>query len=460
MQLILAPGGQEHRHALRSGDDSASRRAAQLLSKSVVPRPGRLESMYVICVLIYMSSAFLGLFTMPEGAPGGSDVGQLFLQALIYLTLSILIRRHWRSFARGLTDCKWVIALVGLALTSALWAADPLFVIRRGLVAAATTMFGIYFGTRYRREEQVNHLCWALAAIGAMSILMVALFRKYGIDPDFEGSLWRGVFENKNAFGKVMLLGAAAWCCSPRKSLGGRALRLAVLVGFGALIVLSGSATAVITGAVLLLLTFMYRFLRSRPTALISIIMMTLAVFTVLVPVVSDHEDTLLALLGRDSTLTGRDALWDEVLVAIGERPLLGYGFNSFWRGKTVQSEAVVSAIGWAAPTAHNGFLEICLDLGVVGLLTFGIGFALRFRTAISEFRGLGDRAAMWPLAFLSLLLLYNLTESNLLRENSLYWALYTASLVREVRAVERRGTEAGMATHDGVDAEGYPDWR
>jgi hypothetical protein len=39
----------------------------------------------------------------------------------------------------------------------------------------------------------------------------------------------------------------------------------------------------------------------------------------------------------------------------------------------------------------------------------------------------------MWPLAFMSFLLLYNLAESSLLRVNGLYWGLYLASLIRDV---------------------------
>ena len=435
MWLIPAPGEQQYPHAHESGDDFASSRTFQRLSPFVVPRPS-LENLYVVFVLAYMSSAFQGIFTPLEEVPNGSDIVQVLLQAFIYLLAGILIAKHWRSFRQGLIDCKWAIALVGLALISALWAEDPLFAVRRAAVVAATTMFGIYFATRYRREEQVDLLCCALAVVGAMSVVMVMLFPQYGIDPTYHGSPWRGVFVHKNTLGRVMLLGAVASCCSARKSLAGRTLQFVLLAAFAALLALSRSATAVVSGAVLLVSMLTYTLLRCRLTARISIIMMILALLAVLIPVAKDHEDALLAVVGRDSTLTGRDALWGEVILAIDQRPLLGYGFDQFWRGKEGPSEAATRAVGLVNPNAHNGFLEICLDLGVIGLLIFGIGFVLRYRSALSRFWVRGDRAAMWPLAYLSFLLLYNLTESTLLRENSLYWALYAALLVRGVRAI------------------------
>ena len=393
------------------------------------------ERLYVILVLVFMTSAFYGLSTTPirltERLPG--TAGQLALQIFVYLPAGILILRHWRSFLRGLTDCKWAIALIGLALTSGLWASDPLFVFRKGLILVASTAFGIYFGTRYRRDEQVALVCYAISLLGAVSLVTVVFFPQYGIDHFVYSGDWRGVFPHKNVLGKVMVLGALALCLSSRKWVKNEVLRFVWLVGLTTLIVLSRSMTAAVVGAVLLVLVLTYTFLRSPVTLQISIVAMVLVVLVAVVTVVEAQPDVPLALLGRDATFTGRTGLWTAVLAAISRKPLLGYGYESFWNGLAGPSASVVAAVHWIPPHAHNGFLDLWLDLGALGVLIFGIGFVLRFRTAILEYRVLGYRTAMWPLAFLSFLLFYNLTENSLLRMNSLYWALYMASLVREV---------------------------
>jgi O-antigen ligase len=77
------------------------------------------------------------------------------------------------------------------------------------------------------------------------------------------------------------------------------------------------------------------------------------------------------ALTG-DPTLTGRTVIWQFALEKISEHPWLGYGFGSFWRvGTGVPS--VDEAPGFVAkmPHAHNGYIDILLQIGVVGSVLF-----------------------------------------------------------------------------------------
>ena len=83
----------------------------------------------------------------------------------------------------------------------------------------------------------------------------------------------------------------------------------------------------------------------------------------------------MLQLLHRDEGLTGRLNLWNAVLLAISKRLWLGYGFNAFWQGMKGESGYVLTAVGWAPKYAHNGFLDLVLDLGLLGLLVFAIGY-------------------------------------------------------------------------------------
>ena len=58
------------------------------------------------------------------------------------------------------------------------------------------------------------------------------------------------------------------------------------------------------------------------------------------------------------------------VMDAILKHPWLGYGYQAFWRG--VDGPSVdVHLSGWIPPHAHNGFLDLALDLGIAGPLLF-----------------------------------------------------------------------------------------
>lgn len=406
------------------------------LSGRGVPRfsqVSRWERLYIVLALIYMSDAFVGVFTPVEVGALSRDPVDVLLEASIYLIAGVLVFKHWPRFSKTLADCKWVLALVGLALMSTLWAPDPFVAFRQALWLGLSTMFGMYFGTRFSRDEQVSLVTYTLGALAILSLLLALLAPGYGTDQLNHFGDWRGVFNEKNVLARVMVLGVVAALCSPSRRVLGSALLTGQMCLFYVLIARSGSVTGIVAGLVLLLVSLFLKTFRLPMMARLSIAMLVLAAITVGVALFQDHS-SVLDILGRDDTLTGRTELWDEVMAAIGSKPLLGYGFSSFWRGQLGVSARIIDAIGWATPYAHNGFLDLCLELGLLGVSIFAMGFLSRLRTAFIEFRRIGSPTSMWPLLFLCFLLAYNLTESTLVAQRSLFWALYVSILVPHAR--------------------------
>ena len=80
-------------------------------------------------------------------------------------------------------------------------------------------------------------------------------------------------------------------------------------------------------------------------------------------------------MLYGDSTFTGRTIIWDFAKYEIERRPLLGWGYQSFWLVGP-DAPSVVEAPGWVKimPNAHNGYYDTMLEMGYVGytlLVTF-----------------------------------------------------------------------------------------
>ena len=96
--------------------------------------------------------------------------------------------------------------------------------------------------------------------------------------------------------------------------------------------------------------------------------MITLALMSALIIA---NKDVLFTFLGKDDTLSGRTDLWPYVIDAIWDRPLLGWGFTAFWSGSNPRSAEISNLLGWYADEAHNGLLQILLDVGVVGTAFF-----------------------------------------------------------------------------------------
>jgi O-antigen ligase len=106
----------------------------------------------------------------------------------------------------------------------------------------------------------------------------------------------------------------------------------------------------------------------------------------------------------------------------------LGYGFGAFWGGSD-QPGATVWALlpSWDPKplTAHNGFLELALDLGLVGEMLFVGSLVVNVMLAIGLARR--DRTMLGVLApiFFAFLLLTSLPEGPLVMQNTFLWIVY-----------------------------------
>jgi exopolysaccharide production protein ExoQ len=91
--------------------------------------------------------------------------------------------------------------------------------------------------------------------------------------------------------------------------------------------------------------------------------------YFVLSTVSNFNLDRLSYMVYGDSTLTGRTIIWDFTQNEIGQHPLLGWGYQSFWL--VPGSPAFTEAPGWVKmmPNAHNGYYDTKLEMGYVGLL-------------------------------------------------------------------------------------------
>jgi O-antigen ligase len=196
------------------------------------------------------------------------------------------------------------------------------------------------------------------------------------------------------------------------------------------LLVFSRSATSLLVFALLFVLLPVFRLLRLPPFQLvISSFFTTLASLAALAVVVPNIS-SILAVFGKKSDLTGRTELWGQVLTAIGRHPWHGYGVYSFWVGMYGPSAAVIEAVGWDVPHAHNGLLDLLLDVGAIGLILFMFAYLGGVLGAIRNYRQSRSDEHLWPLMFLTLFALGNLTESSIIHQ-SLFWTLFMSATYR-----------------------------
>lgn len=138
-----------------------------------------------------------------------------------------------------------------------------------------------------------------------------------------------------------------------------------------------------------------------------------------------DITESLVGGLGRDSTLTGRTDLWPIVL-NMGTNPMIGQGFESFWLGERL---ATLAATYYYKPNqAHNGYIEIYLNLGWIGLLVFAGVIVSCYRTMrktlmLSFDKGRTELAdfARLGTGYLIAYLIFNVTDASFKPLNLLF---------------------------------------
>jgi exopolysaccharide production protein ExoQ len=144
-------------------------------------------------------------------------------------------------------------------------------------------------------------------------------------------------------------------------------------------------------------------------------------------------------LYWRDPTLTGRTMIWDESWKFIKERPILGYGYGAFWNEASGPMAILQQAIGWPAPNAHNGYVDLWLQLGLLGICLFAAALLQALWPLLKRIR-FGDGAGVYATALIgSGLLCRELAESSLLGQNDFGWLVLVMVLSSVDRIQQRR---------------------
>jgi exopolysaccharide production protein ExoQ len=137
----------------------------------------------------------------------------------------------------------------------------------------------------------------------------------------------------------------------------------------------------------------------------------------------------VLALLGRNTALSGRIPLWQHVLAEyVSERPILGYGLGAFWDSLSIRV-ATAQAIGsrLRIEIGDNGWLDVLLGVGGIGLALFLLVQLVMLQRGIQRMkRGRGSTDSL-PLTFLLAALLANLAFSLFLETESGVWLMLVA---------------------------------
>jgi hypothetical protein len=251
----------------------------------------------------------------------------------------------------------------------------------------------------------------------------------------FDGGRIQGIVGNANLLAFAAVLGVIVFGIQLAER------RVGVVAGWGWLgaavvtLALTRSSTVLVAGlaaVVALGIVILARRLSTRRR--LTLYGLTLLALAGVVALAITFRETLLALVGRSDDLTGRLDIWAAVVDLIAQRPVFGWGWVSYWAPWVEPFDDLVVINGVTYLQAHNAWLDMALQLGIVGLAVFAILVLTTGARVLSWSvdAPLGDAPAspalrLMPTLLLTVLIVHSLAESRLLVEAGLALLVYLA---------------------------------
>ncbi|WYL97340.1 MAG: O-antigen ligase family protein [Gloeotrichia echinulata IR180] len=351
----------------------------------------------------------------------------------IYLVLLIMTALQWKRIAYFATEDKTLIMLVAWASVSVFWSGfldDTLLSLFR---ASRTTLFGAYLAARYTLRDQMRLLSSAILIAAFISIVVCILIPSYGIATTNNESVWVGIYSHKQNLGRTMALGCTIFVVDILSKDNKRWFILSLLVMPISLILLSQSRSSLILMVLSIAILSLYKIakLQSLSQILVTLIII-LIIGSISYIIIDNLEFILVDILDKDVELNGRTPIWMLALEKIKERFWIGYGYSAFWQsdaGKYITNNTWLKFSnnppkGW---NSHNGFIEMTLQLGIIGLgITIINLLSLIFKSAKLLILTLTVES-MWMLEVVVFTIVNNTSSRMTFLSDNLYWVIYVS---------------------------------
>jgi exopolysaccharide production protein ExoQ len=354
----------------------------------------------------------------------GSPLDRIVFVLMMVAGLIVLVKRRivWSQVFRNNVALTVFFVYCGLSI---FWSDFPFVAFKRWTKGFGDPIMMLIILTEHEPIKAVERV---IKTCAYMLIPLSVLFIKYY--PDFGkaydswtgDAFYTGVATNKNLLGFVLMICGLflVWRISARPRAGDKhqswlddiGIPIVLLGMIGWLFLMANSKTSLM-GFILATVLF---FLLGRQNVRKHFgfyVFAGVCMFVLLEASVS-ITNLLIQSAGRDSTLSGRTELW-EVVLRTDPKPMFGHGFESFWLGDRLK---VLQDMWDYKPTmAHNGYIELYLNLGWFGLfcLTGVIASCyMKLRETLTSSSEMTETVmfARFGMAFLAAFLAYNYTEA------------------------------------------------
>ncbi len=347
----------------------------------------------------------------------GSPLDRAVFLFLIITGVFILIRRrlNWNEL---LIRNAWIVLFFLFAGISIIWSDYPYVSFKRLIKTSGIVIMALIIMTEERPFEALGTLFRRLAfLLLPLSVLFIKYYPNLGRGYHVGQPMFTGVAMQKNGLGLICLFVGIYFCWNLLLNYRDR-IELSQRLHFSVYLIIlpiniwlfymANSVTSIICMLVVVCLLLLGRIpafsYEPRRFVIIGLLIISLIGFLELT---MDIKNVLLASMGRDADLTTRVPMWD-MLLKFDTNPLIGVGYEIFWSGNRLMQ------IWQEWPgiiQAHNGYIDLYLNLGIVGLFLISGSVIAGLVKVIKQIK-YEHPLAMLRISFIASFLLYNWTEA------------------------------------------------
>ncbi len=350
----------------------------------------------------------------------GSPMDAAIFQVLIIAGVIVLARRGKRTTAL-LRAIGPVLIYFAYCLISTSWSPYPESSLKRWIKCVGDLVMVLVLITDAHPVDALRRLFSRVSFILLPVSIVLIKCTNLGVEYDETGPHYTGVTTNKNTFGLMLYVVSigVAWNLHTlifNKKAPNRTRRLiaqsTVLVFGMALLHFAQSATSVFCfalGSGLMFATGL-PVIRKQPNR-VHILCLCILLLGAAGMVFGGQSVT--SSMGKTSDFSGRTEIW-AASIASADSVLFGTGFESFWNANAHKVAALLSSYQNISNlnSAHDGYLQIYLDLGWIGLILLLSILVSGYLRAVKAFRRNREFGRL-ILAFIITCAFYNISEAG-----------------------------------------------
>lgn len=379
----------------------------------------------------------------------GSDLFKqvLFIGFALLLTAVQILRKHPLKY--NFTFWPLAVMLVWFFITCT-WAVDPFVSFKRAMQQLIVIYITFCALSLMGPEKLFQSLRAAL--IVSLLICWISLpLTPAAVHPPTESDraligAWRGFFFHKNIAGAVM---AMTFIVTGNSWIDTRKWYYALFAALAFVFVIgTKSKTSIALCVGMLAISNFYRLL-SDSTQKRAILLLLLGLGAVsFLGLYIAYQPVIDRLFADPTSFTGRVSIWHVVFDYMHDHPFMGAGFGSFWQvgARSPAFDYINQHFQLLIAHSHNGYLEIWVTTGPLGLLLLMLSFifmpAWWYLTGATKenLRLMVPCFAIWVFV-----VYHNLLETSFFDRDRQVWVIFLAAIA---------------TTHANFKAKPRPPWR